>query len=158
MTTRRWHWAAGWTGILVLGAGCELLQNLGPENLTGLALLEANRARWRELQVDDYEFEFQQFCFCPEDAIREVAVVVQDGEIASLRYTDDGATADESLFQLATVEALFDEIATALLQGAELVQVTYDPDSGYPTAVEIDNSSTIADEERQFTITRLMLP
>ena len=55
-------------------------------------------------------------------------------------------------FNRLSVDDLFKQIDEAISNGAEKVQVEYDPQFGFPTSIYIDRSSMIADEESSIKV------
>ncbi len=113
--------------------------------------LDAARQRWADAGLDAYRMTLQRSCFCPEDYRGPFEVTVRDGAVASARF--DGATVDPE--RVVTVDGLFGLIEDAYERGAERVDVTFDPELGYPTELYIDVSSQMADEEVGYTVSDL---
>ncbi|WP_420454637.1 DUF6174 domain-containing protein [Rubrivirga sp.] len=114
--------------------------------------LDAARARWADAGLDAYAMTLQRICFCPSpDYTGPFAVVVRDGAVESVRL--DGAAVDDE--RGATVADLFDLIDEAYEKGAAAVDVTYDPEMGYPTSVGIDYDARMADEEIAYRVSDL---
>ena len=103
------------------------------------AELAANLALWESLRIRDYRLTTFLGCFCFEPA--PVTVTVRDGQIVA---TDP---ADAPAFLALTVETLFDKIASAIDLPVDSLRVTYDPDTGIPLTLDIDQDFGLADEE-----------
>ncbi|MCP3939786.1 MAG: hypothetical protein GY708_30965 [Actinomycetia bacterium] len=112
--------------------------------------LEAALQRWAATDTASYSIVYQHNCFCP---MEEIAVVVVDGKVVSAK----GEAGVEPQFarQPMTVDDMFDEIRTAIDGGAAAIDVSYDPDLGYPTNYWIDEALNIADEEHGITVFEL---
>jgi hypothetical protein len=115
--------------------------------------LEKNNRKWDEHGIDFYQFRFQRSCYCVADYRREALVRVRDGAIEYAEYTDNGeVVAPEAFDRFLTLEDLFARIAAAIDGQAAKIDVSYDPEYGYPTWVFIDHSLSMADEEQQYEV------
>lgn len=122
-------------------------------NRTGGGLLAAQN-QWEAQGIDSYQFDLQVGCFCILDLVRPVQVVVENGQVRSITYLDDGASADIILFEdFATIDQLFAQLAANQAQDPVKFDVTYDEALGVPLSADIDVSEMIADEELRFTVT-----
>ena len=109
--------------------------------------LEAARQRWDDAGISDYTMVYQPVCFCPE---QHFTVTVEDDVVVSSSI--DGAGMG---IPTLTVDDLFDEIQSAIDDGAAHIDVTYDDDLGYPVSHWVDESENIADEEHGVTVESL---
>ncbi len=120
-----------------------------------------NRAKWEAaLQNSDGQIEYtrQQSCFCLYDVVRPMNVTEQNGEIIAANYADTGEAVPENIREnLASVSDIFDRLYNAYQSNAERIDVSYDPDYGYPSSVYIDQSSMIADEEMSYRISDMKI-
>lgn len=108
---------------------------------------------WEAQAVDSYSYDLQVICFCVPDMTRPVNIVVENGELQSVTYTDDGTAADTEMFAYySTVEALFERLEDAQAQDPARFDVTFDAQYGVPQSVNIDISEMMADEELMFTV------
>jgi hypothetical protein len=78
-------------------------------------------------------------------------VTVRDEAVAEATYEGEPIETDRVL----TVEALLELLQDAYARGAERVDVTYDPEWGYPTSLYIDYDARIADEEVGYEVATL---
>jgi hypothetical protein len=103
-----------------------------PENPL-LIDLEANRERWIDLGLLDYDLTLLRGCFCPTESIGPVTVRVRNGEIVSQTYTETGMPVPEqhAVF-FPAVEGLFDVILESIESEADHMTVTYDSNTGAP--------------------------
>jgi hypothetical protein len=115
--------------------------------------LDAARARWDVAGLDDYRFTFGNSCFCPEDVRGPFAITVRDGAVAEVLFQGAAVAADPE--RHLTVDALFDRLEAAFDRGADLVQVTYDADLGYPVSAYVDYEAMATDEEDRFEVSAL---
>ena len=142
--------------VLVAAGGCA--QRLvdappadGQDAGDGDARLAEARARWAASGPGAYRMTLHRSCFCPEDYRGPFAVTVRNGTVASVEMAGRSLPADRAV----TVDALFDLLAEAYAEDAELVRVTYDDALGYPTELYIDRSAQMADEEIGYTVSSL---
>ena len=128
-----------------------------PQELTN------NEKLWKDQGLRNYDFTLQRDCFCPEDWRGPVNIQVRNGVAVSVTYVSNGAVVTEGKFDKAdTVDKLFTILKNAydgkgdFEQKAATINVTYNPQKGYPTTFYVDVSQTIADEEQGYTITNLI--
>ncbi len=132
-------------GLLGQVAGCP---NKGDGDAQIAAELAANRARWTATGPSSYEYHYRRLCFCPVDAVREVALIVSDDAVISGVYIDDGTAVPQAdLADFPSVEELFDIIQSAIDSRADSIIVEYDPSLGFPTRIALDFASGASDDE-----------
>ncbi|BAY65230.1 hypothetical protein NIES22_53330 [Calothrix brevissima NIES-22] len=120
-----------------------------------LKQLTANRQLWKKQNIRNYRYTFSRSCFCAPKASGPISVTVRKGRSISL--TDaTGKPVERELFQqYDTVPKLFNIIEDAIAKKASNLTVQYDPKLGYPTQINIDYNSQIADEEIYLTVENL---
>ncbi len=123
------------------------------ENL--LRELETHRQQWLASGLSqNYGFELQGGCFCPQR--RAARVTVSNGQLSRLIFADDGtdvSLAESRNYQ--TVAELFDLIAAVIDQGADDVRVEWNDQYGYPASITIDWLSCAQDEEQLYLVSSL---
>jgi hypothetical protein len=107
--------------------------------------LTSNRQRWASAGLHDYEFDFQRTCFCLPEATNQVHITVRQDAIVSVVRTRDGQPAAASNTVWPRVEELFAEVQKTLEQGADRIEVTYDPTYGYPRSILVDKELMAVD-------------
>ena len=113
-----------------------------------LRRLLAERARWRLSGFDSYQYRLRQnFGWISWLGI----VTVRNREVAAFETIDLQPPVVEPP-EAPTIEDLFGRIADAIARDAEMIDVTWHPDFGYPSSCYIDFSTLIADEEQGWTI------
>lgn len=106
--------------------------------------LTAARTLWDSKNVSSYTYILELQCFCaPATQLSPVLVTVKNGAVTSLQYWDedpaDRTPAPASIFgPYDTVEELFAFVADAIDRDAEVLQVGYDADYGFPNVVNVD--------------------
>jgi phage gp36-like protein len=134
--------------ISILQDASKVIIKVDRMALYTIAKLELDDAmeRWDELELTDYDYAVQVFCYCPEDYVRPKLVEVRDGAIASVTFleTDDVYSEIE---QVQTVDSTFTRIRNAITDYAAIIDVTYHAAYGYPLEVFIDLDSRFADDD-----------
>ena len=114
---------------------------------------EGPRSLWEEEGLSSYRYTLQVGCFCIREMTYPVVVEVRDGKLVSVTYAGDGAAADMALFErFSSVEKLYAVIDDAAAQNAVQLDVVYDAQWHVPTAINIDISRQMADEELYLTV------
>ncbi|MEH1938338.1 MAG: DUF6174 domain-containing protein [Nostoc sp.] len=115
-----------------------------------------NYRLWRQQRISNYSYEFTRSCNCLPKATELVIIQVRNGVTTSITSKETGKPVDAQLFQkYNTIPKLFNIIRNALIRKAANLTVQYDPRIGYPTQINIDYDSRIADDEIFFTIKNL---
>lgn len=133
------------SGTTATTASTDTLPPPGPDTTASgdgevpAELVEA-RQRWEAADVGTYQMVYEVVCFCPRTT---VTVDVTGGEVTDVSVAGEGLVPDEPQ----TVEAMFDELEQAYRAEVADVQVTYDPELGYPADWWIDVDERMADEE-----------
>lgn len=118
--------------------------------------LEERKAQWEGEGLEDYDFVMSIVCFCPAELGRPVEVSVRGGEVVGLVDRASGEPLPDNFRTFyPTIDELFALLEQAIAAGAEIVQVTYDPDLGYPREAFVDRSTMIADEEVRYRVSEL---
>ncbi|BAZ50499.1 hypothetical protein NIES4103_31150 [Nostoc sp. NIES-4103] len=121
-----------------------------------LEQFKINYQLWRRQRISNYRYEFTRSCNCLPKATEPVIIEVRNRVKTSITYKETGQPADAELFQqYNTIPKLFNIIKDALTRKAANLTVQYDPILGYPTQINIDYDSQIADDEIFLTITNL---
>jgi len=106
------------------------------------------RARWNKRGLTTYRVTSIRSCVCDPDTLRPMQIEVVSGQIVGAVFADDQQPVDDSIRRfLWTVDKAFDVIQSALDDGADQLDVRFDPVLGYPTSMFIDYERRIADEE-----------
>lgn len=122
---------------------------------TGTQTLQANQAKWNSLtNTGNYDFTVINGGF-RIDGGRPVNISVRNGAITNATYADTGTAASE--YSRVTMNDLFKQIQDGYTGNAERVDVTYDPTTGAPLSIYIDQSSMIADEETAYSVSNIKI-
>ncbi len=141
--------------VLLIIAPATVCSPQEPENPL-LIDLEANRERWIDLGLLDYDLTLLRGCFCPIESIGPVTVRVRNGEIVSQTYTETGMPVPEqhAVF-FPAVDGLFDVILQAIESEADHMTVTYDSNTGAPAEIFIDSIEAAVDDELTIIVVEL---
>ena len=125
--------------------------------------LASGEKLWQEQGLKNYDFTVERQCFCPEEWRGPVNIQVRDGAAVSVTYVSDGTSVTGGKFDNAdTIDKLFTILKNAYAgtgdfsQKAEIIDVTYDAQMGYPENFWIDISQMMADEEQGYVVTSLI--
>ena len=130
----------------------EIAQSPENNNLNSRRL-KFNRNLWNQQNISNYRYTFSNGCFCIPDARGPVVIEVRNGQTTSITSVATGQPVDPQYFQkYSTIPKLFNLIQDAIARQASSLSVSYAPSLGYPTQIDIDYSSQIADEELYLTI------
>ncbi|AFZ24755.1 hypothetical protein Cylst_2548 [Cylindrospermum stagnale PCC 7417] len=117
-----------------------------------LQQLKRNSQLWNQQNISNYRYTLTRSCFCTAEARGPVVVEVREG-VTTVTSVATGETVDSQLFkQYDTVPNLFNVVKEAIASKASSLTVQYDSKLGYPTQINIDYNSQIADEELYLTI------
>ncbi|MBC1218674.1 hypothetical protein GNF10_30945 [Nostoc sp. UCD121] len=131
----------------------EIAQSPTKNNNLDLRRLKFNRYLWNQQNISNYRYTFSNGCFCIPDARGPVVIEVRNGQTTSITSVATGQAVNPEFFQnYKTIPKLFDVIQDAINRQAYSLNVSYSPKLGYPTKIEIDYNSQIADEEIYLTI------
>ncbi|MEH1863829.1 MAG: DUF6174 domain-containing protein [Nostoc sp.] len=131
----------------------EIAQSSTKNNNLDLRRLKFNRYLWNQQNISNYRYTFSNGCFCIPDARGPVVIEVRNGQTTSITSVATGQAVNPEFFQnYKTIPKLFNVIQDAINRQAYSLNVSYSPKLGYPTKIEIDYNSQIADEEIYLTI------
>lgn len=122
------------------------------KDLKALAALDAAEALWKRKRPEHYVYQLQPSCFCPPEYTQPIAIRVFKGLVqqADLVNSKKPLPAERKA-DAKTIEDLFKVIREAINRPAASVQVTYDPNYGFPSSISIDLDQMMADEEIYYT-------
>ncbi|MBD2663379.1 hypothetical protein B6N60_03261 [Richelia sinica FACHB-800] len=149
------------TGLIIaLSFNTSVLSKKPPVQLTPTQQVKLDKAQlkvfsrlWKEKDVKNYRYRLSKSCFCAPAARGPVLIVVKDGVTTSVTSEETGQAVDPELFkQYDSVPKLFAVIQDAIDRKAASLNVKYDAKLGYPTQINIDYDTQIADEELYLTI------
>jgi hypothetical protein len=123
-----------------------------------LGQLKINRKLWGQQNISNYRYTLTRSCFCTPEARGPVVVEVRNGVTTSVTSVATGQPVSADLFkEYDTIPKLFNVIQDAIARKAFSLTVEYSPNRGYPTQINIDYNSQIADEELYLTVENFQL-
>ncbi|MBN3923799.1 DUF6174 domain-containing protein [Nostoc sp. NMS4] len=112
-----------------------------------------NSRLWERANISNYRITVSNSCFCIPDARGPVIIEVRNGQPTSITSVATGKPVNPEFFQkYNTIPKLFNVIQDAIKRKAYNLNVEYNAKLGYPTKINIDYDSKIADEEIFLTI------
>jgi hypothetical protein len=146
----------GTKGVEVIGATRSKLLSFDNQDTEQSQQLKINRDLWNQQNLSNYRYTLTNSCFCISEARGPVVIEVRNGKMTSITNAATNQPANPELFQkYDTIPKLFDLIGDAIAKEVDSLTVEYNPTLGYPTQINIDFSSQIADEELFLTIENL---
>jgi hypothetical protein len=108
---------------------------------------------WNKKNISNYRYTLSNSCFCIPEARGPVVIEVRNGQTTSITLIATSQPVDPQLFQqYNTIPKLFNVIQDAINRRASSLNVRYDPRFGYPTQIDIDYNTQLADEEVYLSI------
>ena len=138
--------------MLVIAAWPGRQTTPSPSPVPPLEELARAEARWQKMKPSAYEFDVEVRCFCPGVMEKAVTFRVRGTDVQPAQELAADARRTYGYYE--TVEKLFAAIRRSLAAGQYKVDITYDPDLGYPTKAAIDPKQYVADDELYFRVTR----
>lgn len=140
--------------LLVVGilfSSALLASNCGGSDGEARETLEANRDKWFSNMFFHYQFEFRQLCMACGNTYEPSIVEVWNGLQVAATYKDTQEPVGvENLNEFLPIEDLFARALDALDRHADVVDVTYDPELGYPQEIHVDWDETAIDDEMDY--------
>ncbi|WP_392535502.1 DUF6174 domain-containing protein [Nostoc sp. C117] len=122
-------------------------------NNLNLRRLNFNRRLWNQQNISNYRYTFSNGCFCTPEARGPVVIEVRNGKIKITSVATGKPVENPQFFEnYNTIPKLFNVIQDAINRKAYNLDLEYSPKLGYPTKINIDYNSQIADEEIYLTI------
>lgn len=132
-----------------------------PAKIDRLETLRTHKAKWRALNISDYELMISQSCFClygPYYGPNKVSVRNDDtktvryyGEVRDGFQPGDRLDPDDSVSL--NIEDMFNHVEKRIINATEnaLLEIDYHPEYGFPVRMNYDHPG-IADEENEIRI------
>ena len=141
-----------WESAVIIGGG-KVRSICPPGNDEAVAALAEQRAKWEATGITNYEFTL--FWGQLNLLYGDYRVTVVDGRPAGVLRMDPGELAPGWEAEVpGTIDEVFD-VLQPWVGGADQVDASYDPDSGYPVAVRIDRIENAVDDEFEMRISDL---
>ena len=102
-------------------------------------------SKWQTANIQDYSFIFKQECYCTEEYLKAMYVVVRDGKVSSVTYHEDNQAVPENVFaSVLTLGELLEGTSEVEKNIVAKVEGEYDKDFGFPKKLFIDNDINVA--------------
>lgn len=105
---------------------------------------------WVALNLHNYRFVFQQYCYCADDYLYEMVVSVENGKVNSVQYAANNEDVPQYVFDsVPSIEDIFMGIAETRVEGFTTVNVAYDQNFSFPNSTYfVNNPETETDDVR----------
>ena len=146
--------------LLVIGFLIVILVNIMPiaanENTDSPLVqeLQENRQLWRSQQLKNYQYIYQQRCFCVPPSNTPLKVSVKNDKITQVVNLNTDQRLTDLTFPK-TIDQLFNIIQDAIQRNADEILITYDKTLGYPNRIAIDYQRILADDEITYIVENL---
>lgn len=130
--------------IVLIASACN-----EPNFDSQIADIQAAEEQWKGTNIQDYQAEVEQICFCPPPF--RYTMVVEDGEIVQIRDSETGDTV-EHIEGYSTIDERFTWLKQIAPHNPQKLELEFNSDLGYPTLIDYNQSNSIADEELFFQI------
>lgn len=143
------------TAGTIVALSCSSSGIVGPDDL---ARFGEAKARWDARPFEDYSFEIRTFCFCPPEIGQWAQVTVRSGVVVSAVAVDPNPPYPITTIQWwQPIDSLFANLQRAMSTGAlssayARIVVEYDPELGFPRAVEYVEKPNVADAAATITV------
>lgn len=135
--------------IATLLAACSACSPTAPEEA---AELSVSMAKWEGVRPVAYELVLERTsCECLPEWLVPVRVTVQDQQVTEVVNAQTGEPIVIEIYHAMSVDELFDVIVDAIEREADILEVTYDRQLGYPMSISIDYDRNVADDELVIT-------
>lgn len=135
------HYRMLLAAAVAASAGC----GAGPFSPSEARALAAAEARWAAQGPTHYTIEMRRICFCPPEVAEWATVEVRNGEVVAAKLLSGDSVPASLWSQRPPVPDVFAQLHAPPADWVRDVTATYDPVTGYPTAVAFDSKEDIAD-------------
>lgn len=109
-------------------------------NKFSLKQLRLNQQLWNRQQIKNYRYTVTNNCFCVPEFRGPSIVEVRNGVTTSITNAETGQPVNSELLRpYSTIPRLFNLIRNAISTREPELTVTYNPQIGYPTQINIGN-------------------
>ncbi len=117
----------------------QVAQSPKSNNLS-LKQLRIYQLLWNGRKIDNYRYTLTNNCFCIPEVRGPLNIEVRNGITTSITNAQTGEPVNtELLTSYSTIPKLFNLIRDAINRGESQLSVTYKPQKGYPTQINIGN-------------------
>ncbi len=106
--------------------------------------VQSSYSKWQTANVQNYSFIFKQECYCLEEYLKAMYVVVREGKVSSVTYHEDNQAVPENVFaSVLTLGELLEGTFEVEKNSSAKVEGEYDRDFGFPKKLFIDNDINV---------------
>ena len=117
-----------------------------------LAEFEMNKEKWRSLAITNYDVTIEATGFLTNFP-RPVLISVRNSKLVSIKSGDKKNNYVKGYDFLNTVEKLFTFVESEWKRKAEVLNVIYDDEFGFPKSIALDEKKGMSDDELGVTVT-----
>lgn len=139
--------------------GAYLWTNLAVANQWSAGLADAfqqSRVRWYPYRNQRVQYESLRVCFCQQ--VKRVLITEENGQILSMLDAETQVPIPaEEWSNFVTIQGAFFAVDQAMANHYQRLQVTFDPDYGFPSHIQSDVHEFYADDETDITLTNFRI-
>ena len=111
------------------------------------------KLQWQRAAIHDYQFNFEQTCFCARENSGAMRVTVRNDGVHHATWLNNGQPVSARMLeQVPSIATIFQQIDAGYAKPADAITLTLNRTDGYPERVFIDYYKMMADEELQYTL------
>lgn len=110
------------------------------------------KQQWESNNFTSYRVDVERICFCPPP--QDYSMLVQNSEVIEVIDMETGEPVS-SLGAYQSIEDIFAWLQNVASDKPMKLDLEFDPEYGYPTFIDYNQSDQIADEELLMRITNL---
>lgn len=106
--------------------------------------IEIAQKRWEAAHIENYSADIERICFCPPPS--RYTIIVGSDSLTKVINSETG----EEIAQnkgYSTIDELYQWLLEVASRNPEKLELEFDPNLGYPTLIDYNQSDNIADEE-----------
>ncbi len=105
-------------------------------------------SKWQTANIKDYSFIFKQECFCTDEYLKAMYVIVRNNKVDSVTYAGNNQAVPKEVFNsVLTLGELLEGTSKVEKNDLSKVEGEYDRDLGFPKKLFIDNDINDTNDE-----------
>ena len=110
-------------------------------------------SKWQTANIKDYSFIFKQECYCTDEYLKAMYVIVRGDKVDSVTYTGNNQAVPEEVFSsVLTLGELLEGVSKVAKHDLSKVEGEYDRDLGFPKKLFIDNNINNTNDEISYEV------
>jgi hypothetical protein len=134
--------------IAALSFACDVPE-FDVDKVIDRAAIRIAKNRWKEQDVHDYQFVYQEECACPTTDPSGVRVDVQNDKAVEAIGNKNGIPYPDAAI---TLDQLFDEVLAKTEDGADQFDVHFNDERRFIDRLSVDPDDKVADDEFSFNV------